>query len=113
MVSFPPILQTEGKLTGFFTASHNAFFTFIAELSDPREFPKALAFLQSVDITLYVVASVVIYYYAGVDVTSPALGSAGSLVAKIAYGIALPTVSVFSFLSFIFYQSCIANVSCN
>lgn len=46
--------------------------------------------------TLYIVAAVVIYRYAGADVTSPALGSAGPLVARIAYGVALPTVSLAS-----------------
>ncbi|KAH2633794.1 hypothetical protein KXW54_003672 [Aspergillus fumigatus] len=75
----------------FAYASHNSFFTFIAELRDPREFPKALALLQSIDISLYVVAAVVIYYFAGDGVTSPALGSAGPLISKAAYGIALPT----------------------
>lgn len=44
--------------------------------------------------TLYIVAAVVIYRYAGADVTSPALGSAGPLVARIAYGVALPTVGL-------------------
>jgi hypothetical protein len=64
----------------------------MAELKDPKDFPKALALLQSIDITLYIVAAVVIYYYTGADVASPALGSAGLLISRIAYGIALPTV---------------------
>ena len=64
----------------------------MAELRDPKEFPKALALLQSIDISLYIIVAVVIYYYAGADVTSPALGSAGSTISKVAYGIALPTV---------------------
>jgi hypothetical protein len=34
----------------------------------------------------------VVYRYAGVDVASPALGSASRVVVKVAYGIALPTV---------------------
>ncbi|CRG83253.1 N amino acid transport system protein [Talaromyces islandicus] len=95
-VASPDLVTGFGAVTNivFAYASHNAFFTFIAELSDPREFPKALALLQSVDISLYVVASVVIYYYAGVDVTSPAIGSAGAVAAKIAYGISLPTILI-------------------
>lgn len=72
--------------------SHNTFFTFIAELKDPNDFPKALALLQTVDMTLYIIASVVIYRYVGSAVTSPALGSAGPLISRIAYGVALPTV---------------------
>lgn len=65
----------------------------MAELKDPKDFPKALATLQIIDISLYVIAATVIYRYAGADVTSPALGSAGPLISRIAYGIALPTVS--------------------
>ncbi|CAG8885792.1 unnamed protein product [Penicillium egyptiacum] len=44
--------------------------------------------------TLYIVAAVVIYRYTGADVASPALGSAGLLISRIAYGIALPTVVI-------------------
>ncbi|KAL2844545.1 transmembrane amino acid transporter protein-domain-containing protein, partial [Aspergillus pseudoustus] len=72
-------------------ASHNAFFNVIAELKEPKEFPKALTLLQSIDISLYLVAGVVIYYYAGADVESPALGSISPVVSKVAYGVALPT----------------------
>jgi hypothetical protein len=82
--------------------SHNTFFTFIAELKDPKDFPKALALLQTVDMTLYIIAAVVIYRFAGADVTSPALGSAGPLIARIAYGVALPTVSSASIVCSIF-----------
>ncbi|KAJ5957812.1 Amino acid transporter transmembrane [Penicillium viridicatum] len=75
----------------FSYVSHNTFFTFMAELKDPKDFPKALALLQSIDMTLYIVAAVVIYRFTGADVASPALGSAGLLISRIAYGIALPT----------------------
>ncbi|KAJ5559769.1 Amino acid transporter transmembrane [Penicillium frequentans] len=89
-------------VTGFMSAaniafsyvSHNTFFTFIAELKDPNDFPKALALLQTVDMTLYIIASVVIYRYVGPAVTSPALGSAGPLISRIAYGVALPTIVI-------------------
>lgn len=64
----------------------------MAELKDPKDFPKALCFLQGIDISIYLVAAVVIYRYTGADVASPALGSAGPLISKIAYGIAIPTV---------------------
>lgn len=65
----------------------------MAELEDYRDYPKALALLQSIDICLYLVTAIVIYLYAGDGVESPALGSAGPLIAKVAYGVALPTVS--------------------
>lgn len=77
----------------FAFAGHVAFFTFISELKNPKDFPKALICLQIWDISLYVIVSIVVYRYTGPDVASPALGSASPVVSKVAYGIALPTVS--------------------
>ncbi|EAW13764.1 putative amino acid transporter [Aspergillus clavatus NRRL 1] len=74
--------------------AHVAFFGFISEMHDPREFPKSLAMLQVVDTTMYIVTAIVIYRYAGPDVTSPALSSAGPLMKKVAYGLAIPTVII-------------------
>lgn len=64
----------------------------MAELKDPRDFPKALMLLQSVDVCLYIIAAIVIYVYGGDEIASPALGSADPIISKVAYGIALPTV---------------------
>lgn len=79
----------------FAYGGHVAFFSFISELRDPNEFPKALFMLQATDITMYLIVAIVVYRYAGVGVVSPALGSANKVVMKIAYGIALPTVSYY------------------
>ncbi|KAF2139877.1 uncharacterized protein K452DRAFT_231369 [Aplosporella prunicola CBS 121167] len=76
-----------------FTA-HIAFFGFISELKDPRDFNKSLAMLESVAVVLYIIVSCVIYRYAGAAVKSPAIGSASPLVAKIVYGIAIPTIVI-------------------
>lgn len=78
----------------FAYAGHVAFFSFISELKDPKDYPKALFFLQGWDITMYVIAAIVIYRYGGPDVASPALSSTAPTVAKVAYGIAIPTVSI-------------------
>jgi hypothetical protein len=43
---------------------------------------------------LYTVTAIVIYRFTGDGVTSPALGSTGPLLAKVAYGIALPTIVI-------------------
>lgn len=75
-----------------FAAGHVAFFSFISELRDPRDFPKALYLLQFSDTAFYVLSSIVIYRYGGQNVESPALSSTGPLLSKIAYGIAIPTV---------------------
>lgn len=61
-------------------------------MKDPHEFPKSLTMLQVADTSLYIVTAVVIYRYKGADVDSPALSSAGPLMAKVAYGLAIPTV---------------------
>ncbi|CAI7565192.1 unnamed protein product [Penicillium viridicatum] len=76
----------------FAYCAHVAFFGLIAEMEEPRDFPKALIMLQTFEIIFYTVAAVVIYYYVGQDVTSPALGSAGPILKKVAYGIAIPTI---------------------
>lgn len=78
----------------FAFSGHAAFFGLAAELKDPRDFPKALCLLQGVDISLYLIAAVVIYRFGGADVASPALGSASPIVTKVAYGIALPTIII-------------------
>ncbi|RJE23334.1 hypothetical protein PHISCL_04320 [Aspergillus sclerotialis] len=78
----------------FAFSGHAAFFGLMAELKDPRDYPKAICLLQGLDISLYVLAAVVIYRYGGPNVASPALGSAGPVVSKVAYGIALPTIII-------------------
>jgi amino acid transporter len=78
----------------FAYAGHSCFFGFLAEMKNPaKDWTKALIFLQIWDISLYIIAATVIYVFAGPDVTSPALGSAGPIVRKVAWGIAIPTVS--------------------
>ncbi|KAJ6092438.1 hypothetical protein N7467_004407 [Penicillium canescens] len=76
----------------FAYCAHVAFFGLLAEMEEPRDFPKALVMLQTFEIIFYTVAAVVIYYYVGQDVASPALTSAGPVLKKVAYGIAIPTI---------------------
>jgi hypothetical protein len=92
-VGFTPAFQAVTNII-FAYGGHVAFFTFISELKDPADFPKALVALQIWDVTLYSVSAVVIYRYAGPEVASPALGSTGEVVKKVAYGIALPTIVI-------------------
>ncbi|ESZ95062.1 putative N amino acid transport system protein [Sclerotinia borealis F-4128] len=91
--SFPSAFNSVSNVV-FAYGGHVAWVSFIAELRDPKEFPKSLILLQAVDITLYFVAALVIYRYAGVDVASPALNSNTPLIRKIAWGIALPTIII-------------------
>lgn len=79
--------------------AHVSFFGIMSEMQDPRDFPKALAMLQVIDTTMYVVTAMVIYCYAGPTVESPALSSAGPIMKKVAYGLAIPTVCYISLQS--------------
>lgn len=74
----------------FAYAGTGAFFPIVSEMRDPRDYTKALALCQTVVTVAYIVVAIVIYYYCGSQVVSPALGSAGTLIKRIAYGIALP-----------------------
>jgi len=63
-------------------------------MQEPKDFPKALVALQITDTTMYFIVAMVCYAYGGDEVLSPALGSAGGKVGKIAWGLAIPTIVV-------------------
>jgi len=78
----------------FAYAGHVAFFSFISEMRNPNDFPKALVLLQVTDTGMYFLVAMVIYAYGGDKVDSPALGSAGTTVGKVAWGLAIPTIII-------------------
>ncbi|CBY01386.1 similar to amino acid transporter [Plenodomus lingam JN3] len=78
----------------FAYAGTPAFFSIVSEMRDPRDYGKALAICQSVVTILYITIGIVVYYYCGSYVASPALGSAGVLMKRICYGLALPGLLV-------------------
>lgn len=59
-------------------------------MADPREYPKALALCRGIATSVYLTIGIVVYYYCGDYVASPALGSAGVLMKKVCYGLAIP-----------------------
>ena len=71
-----------------------AFFNIVAEMKDQRLYNRSLAVSQSIITIVYIVCGTVVYLYCGSHVASPALGSAGILIKKICYGIALPGLIV-------------------
>ena len=91
--SFPKAFNSVSNIV-FAYAGHVSFFSFISEFRDPKEFPKALFLLQGADTTMYLIVALVVYWYTGTDVTSPALGSAVGVVKKVAWGIAIPTIVI-------------------
>lgn len=59
-------------------------------MKNPQDYNKAMFVCQGISMALYTIVSIVLWYYCGQYVASPALGSAGPLIKKIAYGIAIP-----------------------
>ncbi|KAK1584960.1 transmembrane amino acid transporter [Colletotrichum navitas] len=96
VVNTPTFTQAIGAISSlvFSYAGTPAFFSIAAEMRDPRHYPRALVLCQSVVTVVYVAVGVVVYYYCGSYVSSPALGSAGPAVKKVAYGLALPGLIV-------------------
>jgi hypothetical protein len=77
----------------FAFAGNQGFITVMAEMRDTsRDFMPSVYMLQVFAIPMYTIVGAVIYALAGQYTTSPALGAAPMLLAKIAYGVLLPTV---------------------
>ncbi|KAL4735371.1 transmembrane amino acid transporter protein-domain-containing protein [Aspergillus similis] len=75
-----------------------AFFAIVSEMRDPRYYTRSLMICQSGVTAIYTTIGTVVYYYCGSYVASPALGSAGPTVKKVAYGFALPGLIVTTML---------------
>jgi len=74
-------------------AGNVGFPSLMAEMKDPsRDFVPALVILQCFSITFYLISAIAIYCLAGQYTSSPALGSAPELLAKVAYGIVFPAL---------------------
>ncbi|GAA5998476.1 uncharacterized protein JCM10292_002723 [Rhodotorula paludigena] len=70
----------------------------VSEMREPRYFPRAVVLCQSLVTAFYLAVGIVVYVYAGQYVASPALGTAGVLIKRVAYGLALPGLLVSSIL---------------
>ena len=64
----------------------------------PELYTRSLLLCQTVVGITYTVIGIVVYYYCGSYVASPALGSAGKLLKKVCYGLALPGLCVSTLL---------------
>lgn len=65
-------------------------FGIVAEMKNPRLFGRMMAVSIFFLTVVYLIIGCVVYYYCGQYVASPALGSAGTLLKKVCYGIAIP-----------------------
>ncbi|KAK5052046.1 hypothetical protein LTR84_002850 [Exophiala bonariae] len=82
----------------FAWAGTPAFFQIASEMRVPEHYTKSLLLCQSIVAVTYIVIGIVVYYYCGSFVASPALGSAGVLLKKVCYGLALPGLCVSTLL---------------
>ncbi|KAF4470378.1 neutral amino acid permease [Fusarium albosuccineum] len=74
-------------------AGHHAFVSYMAEMRDPvKDFPFALSWLMAIAAAFYSFLAIGIYCLAGEYTTSPALGSAPRIPAKVAYGVVIPAI---------------------
>lgn len=75
-----------------------AFFAVASEMADPRLYTRSVLTCQGVATLTYSIIGIVVYYYCGSYVASPALGSAGVLMKKVCYGLVLPGLIVSTLL---------------
>ena len=71
-----------------------AYFSIASEMRNPKQYVWSLALCRGIAIGTYLIIGIVVYYFCGSYVASPALGSAGALMKKISYGLALPGLMV-------------------
>ncbi|TIC07978.1 hypothetical protein E3Q14_04095 [Wallemia mellicola] len=65
-----------------------AFIPIMKEMKQEKDFTKSLYVGQGITTVFYIIVSLVVYTYCGQYISSPVLGSAGTIIKKISYGIA-------------------------
>lgn len=61
-------------------------------MRDPRKYTRVLVASIAITTVLYLVIGGVVYAFCGQYISSPALGSAGPLMKKVCYGLAIPAL---------------------
>ncbi|KAK4173710.1 amino-acid permease [Triangularia setosa] len=69
-------------------------FSFMDEMHTPSDYPQAIFTLGIFEIFLYTLTGALVYAFVGHDVQAPALLSAGPLMSKVAFGVALPVIYI-------------------
>ncbi|KAK1854439.1 amino acid transporter [Colletotrichum chrysophilum] len=78
----------------FAVGASATFFSISAEMKHPEKFTRALICGQAFIVATCVAIATIVYAKIGQYLASPALGSAGPLIKKVSYGIALPGLLV-------------------
>ncbi|KAJ5174375.1 uncharacterized protein N7482_000252 [Penicillium canariense] len=68
--------------------------TFMTEMHTPKDYVKSVYLIGFIEIILYTLIGSLVYCFVGQEVQSPALLSAGPLVSRIAFGVALPVIFI-------------------
>lgn len=76
------------------SAGTSAMLPVISEMREPKDYKKALLVCNALVFAMYISFAMVVYAWCGAYVANPALGSAGTLIKKVSYGIALPGLVV-------------------
>ncbi|KAL1409560.1 hypothetical protein Q8F55_003545 [Vanrija albida] len=74
----------------FAGSATSTFFGIVSEMREPKQYTRSMLSSMAFLTGVYVAIGTVVYYYCGQYVSSPALGSAGPLMKKVCYGIAIP-----------------------
>lgn len=69
-------------------------FSFMDEMHTPKDYMKSIWASGLIQITIYTLTGALCYAFIGQSVQSPALLSAGELISKIAFGVALPVIFI-------------------
>ncbi|KZM27380.1 uncharacterized protein EKO05_0010480 [Ascochyta rabiei] len=69
-------------------------FSFMDEMHTPQDYMKSIWASGTIQICIYTLTGALCYAFIGSSVESPALLSAGPLISKIAFGIALPVIFI-------------------
>ena len=69
-------------------------YSFMAEMHTPPDYVKSIWALGLMEIFIYTLTGALVYAFVGSEVESPALLSAGPLISRIAFGIALPVIFI-------------------
>ncbi|THW88669.1 hypothetical protein D6C77_06364 [Aureobasidium pullulans] len=95
--SFTEAISAVSSLV-FAFAGTPGFFPIVSEMRDPRRYTRSLIICQATVTSIYIAIGIVVYYFCGSYVASPALGSAGVTMKKVCYGLALPGLCVSTIL---------------
>ncbi|KAL8815565.1 MAG: hypothetical protein Q9191_008451, partial [Dirinaria sp. TL-2023a] len=69
-------------------------YSFMAEMHTPKDYVKSIWALGLAEIFIYTLTGAIIYSFVGSDVESPAILSAGHVMSRVAFGIALPVIFI-------------------